>query len=124
MAEDEFSLKLNDRGPTLLVDFHLREKITHFDQERIPERIVHARGSGAYGTFELTVDMSEYTFADFLMEREKRLLSLSVCQQWLASVGRQIPQEMSAAGQQNSIHSKEIMTRWAITSPYSQSRMP
>lgn len=68
MAEDEFSLKLHERGPTLLEDFHLREKITHFDHERIPERIVHARGSGAYGTFKLTEDMSEYSRADFLNE--------------------------------------------------------
>ncbi len=46
------SLKVGDRGPTLLEDFHLREKITHFDHERIPERVVHARGFGAHGFFE------------------------------------------------------------------------
>lgn len=43
------SLSVGDRGPTLLEDFHAREKITHFDHERIPERVVHARGAGAYG---------------------------------------------------------------------------
>jgi len=51
--DDQNSLKAGDRGPTLLEDFILREKITHFDHERIPERIVHARGSGAHGVFEL-----------------------------------------------------------------------
>lgn len=60
------SLKAGARGPTLLEDFHLREKITHFDHERIPERVVHARGSGAYGYFELYESMTEYTKADFL----------------------------------------------------------
>nr|WP_279512528.1 catalase [Macrococcus goetzii] len=49
MAEDEFSLKAGERGPTLLEDFHFREKMTHFDHELIPERIVHARGYGAHG---------------------------------------------------------------------------
>ena len=46
------SLTIGDRGPTLMEDFHLREKITHFDHERIPERVVHARGAAAHGVFE------------------------------------------------------------------------
>lgn len=71
MAEDEFSLKAGQRGPTLLEDFHLREKIMHFDHERIPERIVHARGSGAYGTFVCTADVTDLTCADFLSEKGK-----------------------------------------------------
>ena len=53
MAEDEFSLKAGLRGPTLMEDFHFREKMTHFDHERIPERVVHARGYGAHGVFQL-----------------------------------------------------------------------
>ena len=53
MSEDEFSLKAGERGPTLIEDFHFREKMTHFDHERIPERVVHARGFGAHGEFEL-----------------------------------------------------------------------
>lgn len=64
--DDQNSLKAGERGPTLLEDFQLREKIMHFDHERIPERIVHARGSGAHGYFELTESMSEYTKARFL----------------------------------------------------------
>ena len=51
MSEDEFSLKAGERGPTLMEDFHFREKMTHFDHERIPERVVHARGFAAHGGF-------------------------------------------------------------------------
>ncbi|MCE3294591.1 MAG: Catalase [Crocinitomicaceae bacterium] len=66
--DDQNSLKTGERGPTLLEDFHFREKMTHFDHERIPERIVHARGSAAHGYFELTKSLSEYTRAAFLQE--------------------------------------------------------
>jgi catalase len=64
--DDQNSLKAGERGATLLEDFQFREKITHFDHERIPERIVHARGSGAHGYFELHKSMSKYTKAKFL----------------------------------------------------------
>lgn len=64
--DDQNSLKSGERGATLLEDFILREKITHFDHERIPERIVHARGSGAHGHFELYQSMAKYTKAKFL----------------------------------------------------------
>ncbi|MGY3052583.1 catalase [Pedobacter sp. UYEF25] len=70
--DDTNSLKAGDRGPTLLEDFILREKITHFDHERIPERIVHARGSGAHGVFKAySADFSAYTKAGFLIEPER-----------------------------------------------------
>lgn len=68
VAEDEFSLKAGERGPTLMEDFHFREKMTHFDHERIPERIVHARGYAAHGEFELYESMKPYTKAKFLQE--------------------------------------------------------
>ncbi|GGD90923.1 catalase [Paenibacillus nasutitermitis] len=68
VSEDEFSLKAGERGPTLLEDFHFREKMTHFDHERIPERIVHARGFAAHGEFELYHSMKEYTKAGFLLD--------------------------------------------------------
>jgi len=71
MAEDEFSLKAGQRGPTLMEDFHFREKMTHFDHERIPERIVHARGVGAHGYFQLYESLEEYTKADFLTDPSK-----------------------------------------------------
>ncbi|MBP6731823.1 MAG: catalase [Chitinophagales bacterium] len=64
--DDQNSLKSGERGSTLLEDFQLREKITHFDHERIPERIVHARGSAAHGYFELSKSMAQYTKAKFL----------------------------------------------------------
>ena len=66
VADNQNSLKAGPRGPTLLEDFILREKITHFDHERIPERIVHARGSGAHGYFELTKSLSRFTSAEIL----------------------------------------------------------
>ena len=61
--DDQNSLKAGERGPSLLEDFILREKITHFDHERIPERIVHARGSAAHGVFELYESLGKYTKA-------------------------------------------------------------
>ncbi|MEO7411029.1 MAG: catalase, partial [Sphingomicrobium sp.] len=63
VSDNQNSLKAGARGPALLEDFHLREKIFHFDHERIPERIVHARGSGAHGVFEATVDISDLSKA-------------------------------------------------------------
>ena len=65
------SLKAGERGATLLEDFILREKITHFDHERIPERIVHARGSAAHGVFKLYKSLSKYTKAGFLNDVDR-----------------------------------------------------
>src|SRR5690349_16517403 len=64
--DNQNSLKSGDRGPSLLEDFILREKITHFDHERIPERVVHARGSAAHGVFKVYKSMSSVTKASFL----------------------------------------------------------
>ncbi|MDN3351563.1 catalase [Actinomadura sp. DC4] len=68
IGETDNSLTVGERGPTLLEDFHFREKITRFDHERIPERVVHARGAGAYGHFQLYESLAEYTRADFLCD--------------------------------------------------------
>ena len=68
ISDNQNSLKANPRGAVLLEDFILREKITHFDHERIPERIVHARGTGVHGHFELTKSLSDYTTANILTE--------------------------------------------------------
>ncbi|MGV8990115.1 MAG: catalase [Thiobacillus sp.] len=68
VSDDQNSLKSGSRGPTLLEDFVLREKITHFDHERIPERIVHARGSGAHGYFQAYPNNSSLTCAGFLQD--------------------------------------------------------
>ena len=63
ISDNQNSLKAGSRGPTLLEDFVLRDKVFHFDHERIPERVVHARGFGAHGTFECTRDLSDITRA-------------------------------------------------------------
>jgi catalase len=71
LPDTDHSLKAGDRGPTLLEDFHLREKITHFDHERIPERVVHARGAAAHGIFESYGTARSVTKAAFLAEKGK-----------------------------------------------------
>ena len=72
VSDNQNSLKAGLRGPALLEDFILREKITHFDHERIPERIVHARGSGAHGYFECYRPLTELTRASLFAEAGKR----------------------------------------------------
>jgi catalase len=74
LRDTDHSLKAGSRGPTLLQDHHLREKITHFDHERIPERVVHARGAGAHGTFVSNGAATSVCRAGFLAEgRETRV---------------------------------------------------
>lgn len=68
--DDQNTLTAGERGPSLLEDFIFREKITHFDHERIPERVVHARGAGAHGVFKVYKSMAELTRADFLNDPE------------------------------------------------------
>ncbi len=68
ISDNQNSLKAGGRGPILLEDFILREKITHFDHERIPERIVHARGSAAHGYFQPYKSMKRFTSAEFLSD--------------------------------------------------------
>ncbi|WNF23754.1 catalase [Mesobacillus jeotgali] len=72
VTDDEHSLKAGVRGPTLMEDFHFREKMTHFDHERIPERAVHARGYAAHGYFQVYEPMAEYTKAKFLQDPGKK----------------------------------------------------
>jgi catalase len=72
IGDNQNSLKAGLRGPTLLEDFILREKITHFDHERIPERIVHARGSAAHGYFECYTSLEQYTRASIFAEAGKQ----------------------------------------------------
>ena len=73
VADDENSLKIGERGPVLLEDFTLIEKINHFDHERIPERVIHARGTAAHGFFELTDSLAEYTKAPVLSRVGERI---------------------------------------------------
>jgi catalase len=64
VSDDQNTLRIGARGPSLIEDFHFREKIFHFDHERIPERVVHARGFGVHGYFELTKSLADVTRAD------------------------------------------------------------
>ena len=66
--DDQNSVTAGPRGPVLMQDVHLLEKLGHFDRERIPERVVHAKGAGAHGHFVLTEDVTKYTRAAFLGE--------------------------------------------------------
>ena len=68
VSDDQNTLTIGPRGPQLLEDFIFREKITHFDHERIPERVVHARGSAAHGYFQAYQSNSELTKASFLQD--------------------------------------------------------
>jgi catalase len=72
VSDDQNTLKVGSRGPTLIEDFHFREKIFHFDHERIPERVVHARGYAAHGFFENYKSQSKYTRADLFQRAGER----------------------------------------------------
>ncbi len=73
VSDDQNSLKIGPKGPTLLEDFHFREKIFHFDHERIPERVVHARGYGAHGYFENYDSLAKYTCADLFQRKKEKI---------------------------------------------------
>ncbi|KAF9944384.1 hypothetical protein BGZ70_004708, partial [Mortierella alpina] len=66
--DNQNSLTAGEYGPILLQDFHLLDKLSHFDRERIPERVVHAKGAGAHGYFEVTADLTKLTSAHFLQK--------------------------------------------------------
>ena len=70
--DDQNTVTAGPRGPALMQDVHLMEKLAHFNRERIPERVVHAKGAGAYGVFECTADMGKYTRAAFLSKVGKK----------------------------------------------------
>ncbi|MBB3428418.1 catalase [Rhizobium sp. BK312] len=72
VAHDQNTLRIGARGPALIDDFHFREKIFHFDHERIPERVVHARGYGAHGFFETYESLAAYTRADLFQRPGER----------------------------------------------------
>ena len=73
VSDDQNSLKIGRRGPTVLEDFHFREKIFHFDHERIPERVVHARGYGAHGYFKNFASLAEITRADLFQRAGEKI---------------------------------------------------
>ncbi|TCP21650.1 catalase [Scopulibacillus darangshiensis] len=72
VSDNQNSVTAGSRGPVLMQDFHLTEKLAHFNRERIPERVVHAKGAGAHGYFEVTNDVTKWTKAKFLSNVGKR----------------------------------------------------
>src|SRR3954466_16397377 len=72
VGDNQNSITAGQRGPVLIQDVHLLEKLAHFNRERVPERVVHAKGAGAHGYFEVTNDLSKYTKATFLNHVGKR----------------------------------------------------
>ncbi len=72
ISDNQNSLTAGERGPVLLQDVHLLEKLAHFDRERIPERVVHAKGAGAHGYFQVYKSMAKYTCAKFLQDPKKK----------------------------------------------------
>ena len=114
--DDQNTLKDGERGASLLEDFIFREKITHFDHERIPERVVHARGEGAHGYFEVTKSLKKYTRAKFLQkvgEKTKvcvrlKLAGPSCCEKSLGSPTARVALKTSAPAMQ---HETEPLSR-------------
>lgn len=123
IADDQNSLRAGTRGPTLLEDFILREKITHFDHERIPERIVHARGSAAHGYFQPYKSLKAITKADFLSDRTKSRRYLCASLPYRAARVRPIRCVISAASPPNSIPKRAFSTSSGITPRFSSFRM-
>ena len=72
VADNQNSLTAGEKGPVLLQDFHLLEKLAHFNRERIPERVVHAKGAGAFGTLTITHDITKYTKAKMFSKVGKK----------------------------------------------------
>jgi len=86
VSDNQNSRTAGVAGPTLLEDFHMIEKNAQFNRERVPERIVHAKGGGAFGYFEVTDDVSQYTRADFLSKVGKRT-DLGACRAFEHAIG-------------------------------------
>src|SRR6266404_5628748 len=82
VGDNQNSKTVGPRGPVLMEDFHLIEKMAHFNRERIPERVVHAKGSGAYGHFKVTGDITRYTKAGYSRRSASRLLWSSASAGW------------------------------------------
>lgn len=77
VSDNQNSKTAGQQGPTLLEDYHLIEKLAHFDRERIPERVVHARGAGAYGVFRPETSMAAYTKALIRMCKHRTIIGIS-----------------------------------------------
>ena len=124
VSDDQNSLKIGARGPTALEDFHFREKIFHFDHERIPERVVHARGFGAHGFFENYESLADVTRADLFQRPAKKLPLSCVSPPSPATKARPTWRAMYAASQSSFIRNKATGILSATTFRCSSFRMP
>ena len=120
--DNQNTLKAGERGPSLLEDFLFREKITHFDHERIPERVVHARGAGAHGYFQVYETMARYTKAAFLQDPASARRSSCASRPSPARAARPTWRATCAASPSSSTRRKASSTWSATTSRSSSSR--
>jgi Catalase len=123
VADDQNYLKIGSRGPTLLEDFHFREKIFHFDHERIPERIVHARGFGSHGFFENNESLATITRADLFQRAGEKTPASSGFRLWQAIKALPISYATSVALPSSSTQRRATGTSSETTFPCSSSKM-
>ena len=124
MSDDQNSLKAGERGPTLLEDFAMREKIFHFDHERIPERVVHARGYGAHGYLECLDPVTDLTRAAPFQRKGKRTEAFVRFSTVAGNLGSFDLAATCAASRSSSTPTRATGTWWAATSRCSSSRTP
>lgn len=108
IGDNQNSLTAGKRGPTLLQDTWLLEKLAHFDRERIPERVVHAKGSAAYGELTITNDITQYSKADIFSQIGKKTKAFLRFSTWQASGAQQMRSAMCEALRSNSTQMREI----------------
>ena len=118
------SVTAGAKGPVLIQDVHLLDKLAHFDRERIPERVVHAKGAGAHGYFEVTHDVSKYTRAKFLSEVGKRTEVFARFSTVGGEKGSADSSAIREASRSSSTPKKATMTWWATTRRSSSSATP
>jgi len=123
VSDNQNSITAGPRGPLLMQDFYLLEKLAHQNRERIPERTVHAKGSAAYGTLTITNDISKYTKAKALQRARRPKLSC-VARRWRASAAPPTPSATCAASRCASTRRKATGTSSATTRRCSSCAMP
>ncbi len=119
VTDNQNVMTAGPRGPQLLQDVWYLEKMAHFDREVIPERRMHAKGSGAYGTFTVTHDITKYTRAKIFARSAKKLKCLRVFLPWPENAVPPTPNAISAVLPLNSTPRKATGTWWATTRPSS-----
>ena len=121
VENNEHSITAGPRGPVMMQDVWLLEKLAHFDREVIPERRMHAKGWGAYGTLTVTQDITRYTKAALFSEIGKRPICFSAFPPSRASAARPMPSGTSAAWPSSFTPRRATGILWATTRPPSLS---